>query len=152
VAVAREVELAPVDKVSELLENLQKTNELLESLLKAWSEFYPLSEDEDAYVGDTVTVPASSVVTVTYTLRGGYNFYIAEIYVDAAAGVAYSWDFNFLLAPTYEYTKTLEGNKHNFFRRLVAKGGSRITLIITNPTVNSYDLDIVIEMWARRTS
>jgi hypothetical protein len=151
VQVVREVTLAPAE-VSELLLNLQKTNELLESLLKAWSEFYPLAEDEDAYVGDTVTVPASSVVTVTYTLKEGYKFYVSRVYVDAAADVAYSWDFNYLLGPTYEYTKTLEGNEHEFQRRLVAKGGSRIVLTITNTSTKAYNLDITLRMWARRIS
>jgi len=123
---------------------------LLNRLLDVWSDFYPLPEDDDAYVGQTVTVPAASVVTVTYRLRGGYNFYIYRVYVDVVSGVRYSWDFDHLIAPGYEYTKTLEGNEHQFIRRLIAKGGSRITLTIMNPTALDYDLDIVLEMWARK--
>ena len=123
---------------------------LLNRLLDVWADFYPLPEDDDAYDGRTVAVPAFSVVTVTYRLRGNYNFYIYRIYVDAAFGCTYQWDLNYVLGYDYEGTKTLHGNEHQFIKRLVAKGGSQIVLTITNTSANDYDLDIVLEMWARR--
>ena len=124
--------------------------ETLRSFAESWLEINPLATDEDAYVGDSQDVPASSEVTVTYSLMKDYNYYIKRVYVDAAAGLHYTWRFTRLVGYGYLYERTLRGNEHEFTKRLIARRGSQIILVITNPTSYDYTLDIVIDMWARK--
>jgi len=134
----------------EVKEAIEENTKALKRTLAILDEHYPLPEDDEIYMGDTQSVPASSVVTVTWNLKKDYKFYLKRVYVDAATDCTYQWDFNYLLGHNYEYTKTIEGNEHEFFKKLLAKGGSKITLTITNTSPNDYELDIVMEMWARR--
>jgi len=120
------------------------------SFFESWAELNPLVTDEDAYIGQTQDVPAGTEVTVTYALMEDYNYYIKKVYVDAAAGVRYSWRFTRLVGYGYTYERTLYSNEHEFSKVLIAKRGSQIILTITNPTIYDYTLDISIDMWARK--
>ena len=121
----------------------------VERLIKILQEVYPVPEDLEGYVGDVVTAPASVVTTVTYTLKD-YFFYVKKLYIDAAADCVYEWLLNNVLGYGYQGTKTLDGNEHEFLKRLVLKGGSKIQVTITNTSASAFDLDIVLEMWTRR--
>jgi len=137
-------------EIKKLVSRVSPVEEALKSFAESWVEVNPLTTDEDAYIGDTQSVPAGSEVTVTYNLMEDYNYYIKRVYADAASGLSYTWRFTRLVGYGYLYERTLRGNEHEFTKRLVAKRESQIILIISNPTFYDYDLDIVVDMWARK--
>lgn len=121
----------------------------LKQMVEQNREQYPQPGDEDAYVGDTQNVPGSSVVTVTWTFRGDYKYYIKKLYVDAGLNCTFAWEFSHVLA-FIEGKLTLEGNEHEFTRPVVATEKSTIKLTITYTGATATDLDIVIDTWGRR--
>jgi len=137
-------------EIRELVPEVSPVAEILKSFAESWVEVNPLITDEDAYIGDTQNVPAGTEVTVTYNLMEDYNYYIKRVYVDAAAGLSYTWKFTRLVGYGYLYERTLRGNEHEFTKRLIARRGSQIILVVTNPTSYDYDLDITVDMWARK--
>jgi hypothetical protein len=112
-------------------------------------ELLPMPEDLIAYVGMTQLVPALSVVTVRLTTREYYDFYIRKLYVDAAAGCTYVWRASNVYFRVGAETLELDGNDHMFTRKVVLRGGGYVEVEITNASLNDYELDIVVDMWAR---
>ena len=123
---------------------------MAEELLRCWREHFPSPGDYNAHTGESLSVPGGSEVIVTWRLRDGYRFYVAKLYVDAAAGCTYRWGMDRVLEPGFETTWALAGNEHEFGKRLVLGGGSTIVLTVTNTSTADYDLDVVISAWARK--
>jgi hypothetical protein len=121
----------------------------VERLTEIVQELLPMPEDLISYVGMTQLVPALSVVTVRLTTREYYDFYIRRLYVDAASGCTYTWRASDVYFRVGAETLELDGNDHTFFRRVVLRGGGYIELEIANASPNDYELDIVVDMWAR---
>lgn len=119
------------------------------SIAEIFQEIYPLPRDLENYIGYTQNIPASSIVTITWTFRETYDIYIRKLYCDATAGCAYLWTLGYIFFGSTGATKELEGNEHEFTRRCILKGGETLTLVIANSSANNYDLDIVIDSWAR---
>lgn len=121
----------------------------LKQIVEQNIERYPQPGDESAYVGDTQSVPASSVVTITWTFREKYKYYIKKVYVDAGLNCTFSWELSHVL-DFIEGKLTLEGNEHEFTKPYVATEKSTIKLTITYTGAAPTDLDIVIDAWGRR--
>ncbi|MEM1551570.1 MAG: hypothetical protein QXH03_02735 [Candidatus Bathyarchaeia archaeon] len=143
----RRVEVKPISPQPTLPQPILPS---LERILKLLEEIFPKPEDYETNIGETVTAPAYSITTVTWILKKGYRYYISRIYVDAAPNCTYEWSFPNIIYHDYKTSRTFEGNTHNFPRRLVAEEGSQIKLKITNTGAADQNLDIVVEMWARR--
>lgn len=123
--------------------------DILREILRILRENYPTPEDEDAYVSMIVDAPAGSVTTVVFELNDVWDYYIDNLYVDAASGCTYEWFLSSIIAEEGVFSKTLYGNEHHFKKKLVAKSGSYIRLKITNTGVDDQNLDIVLDMWGR---
>lgn len=143
----RKVEVTPLLPT---VQPVPAATDTFQRILKLLEEIYPAPEDYEANIGETVTVPPFSRVTVTWTLKKGFKYYISKVYVDAAPNCTYQWRFPNLIYYDYKTSRVFEGNTHEFPRRLVAMPGSDIILQITNTGTATQTLDIIVEMWARR--
>jgi len=114
---------------------------LLEAILDYLDTNFPRSDDEPAYSSLTQTVPAGSIVTVTWRVRGDWLVKVRHLYADAALDCTYRWTLTGL---------TVEGNEIQFPRAVEVTKTGLITLVITNNGTIDQDIDILIEGWARR--
>ena len=120
---------------------MSAVEELLKKILDYLDTNYPRSDDEPAFSTITQTVPGGSAVTITWTVRPEWKAKIKHLYVDAAPDCTYEWTLAGL---------TIQGNEVTFYRVADVDGGGRIQLVITNTGAADYDLDVLIEGWARR--
>ncbi|MCL7412620.1 MAG: hypothetical protein M8353_03260 [ANME-2 cluster archaeon] len=127
---------------------LTSINNSLKQTVEQNRELYPQPGDEEAYVGAVQAVPGSSVVTITWTFRDDYKYYIKKIYVDPGLNCTFAWEFSHALA-YLEGKIEIDGNEHEFTKPFVATEKSTLKLEITN-TGAATDLDIIIDAWGRR--
>lgn len=127
---------------------LTSINRSLVQIVQQNRELYPQPGDEDAYVGTVQSVPGSSVVTITWTFRDEYKYYVKKIYVDPGLNCTFAWEFSHAIA-YLEGKLELEGNEHEFTKPVVATEKSTLKLTITN-TGTTTTLDLVIDAWGRR--
>jgi len=131
--------MRPKIEVKKLEED--ETKKLLKELLNYLEANFPRMEDEPAYTAITLTVPASSAVTVTWRIKDEWKAFIKHLYVDAAAGCSYKWSLAGLDA---------DGNEINFYKAVEVNAGGLIVLKVTNTDTVQKSLDVVVEGWARR--
>jgi len=137
--IAQEQQVVPVADVAKQLARLA---EIIE-------ENFPTPEDKSAYVSDVITVPPSSQLTVTWEFFRGWKYYVAHLYADVAPECG---DYAWILYQTGEADiEVFHGNKHAFTRRKILIHEPKVVFTMKNfSQTTSYDIDIYIDMWARR--
>lgn len=137
--------ILPVEDPSLLL---SKIRDLLVDVRAQDMILKPQPDDEDNYTGDTQTVAASAVTTITWTLKSDYEYFFKKLFVDKISNITYLWTFSNVKG-FYSGQLQIEGNEHEFDKPVRAAGGSTLKLKITNNTT-AKDLDISLRSWGRR--
>jgi hypothetical protein len=136
---AEKKEVRRVEKEEEKIE--PEVVRLLRNILDYLDTNFPRSDDEPAYASDTITVPAFSIVTITWTVVPEWEARIRHLYADVAPKCTYEWNLTGL---------TVKGNEITFHRAVVVKAGGKVTLVIRNEGTANQSIDVLIEGWARR--
>ena len=122
------------------MSELGEIKRILQKMLNKLELVYPDTNDKDATYADTVTSPASSVLTITFTFGAEWRLIVSKLYVDVVSGVTAVW---------YYKGKAVKGNEIEFVKKLLFTHPENVVLKITNSTATDTDLDILIEAFGR---
>lgn len=110
--------------------------EELKKLIAVQLENQPSIESDRFFVGDSDTVSAGTILTITFVLDPLYVVRLVEGYCDVRDGLSYQWIINGLSVPLNEVKYYLGKVVH-----------ADIKLVITNPTGADEDVAYYILGW-----
>lgn len=128
-----------------VVKELQKprVEEILERILEIFEENFPTPEDEQLYAVETLNVPALSEMTVIWIVERGWIGYLKKLYADAVPETTYEWRIPFR-------DIVFRGNEIPFYKPLRIPELAEVILKITNESIETQDIDILIVGWARK--
>ena len=110
-------------------------------LLTRIANAFPEEGDIRFFTGDSDTVAATTILTITFTLRRDYRIIVTELYADVRADCTYEWQYS---------GEIIDFNEASYpYGKLNREDVDKIVLKITNIGV-SQTIGYYVKGWARK--
>ena len=114
---------------------------LIEKIFEILDWNMPKKDSIPAWIAETITVPASSELTITWRTEADAITKIKKLYCDPDVNCTYKW----IIAG-----EEINGNEIEQYQPFILKRYSTITLIVANSGTSDVDLDVLVVGWAEK--